>query len=104
MLDEDIHVPHLLRVEVTQVIRRLVHAGDVSAERGGFALEDLVDLDAVRHAHEPLLPLVWDLRANLTAYDATYVALSLVLDAPLVTSDAKLARAPGLGAEIILVS
>lgn len=104
MLDADIHVPHLLAVEVAQVVRRLAHAGSISPERGAMALEDLCDLDAVRHPHEPLLPLVWDLRANLTAHDAAYVALCLALEAPLVTLDAELAGAPSHGAEIVLVS
>ena len=104
MLDGDIHVPHLLGIEVAQAVRRLTLLGVITALRGAVALEDLADLDAVRHPHEPLLPLVWDLRSNLTAYDATYVALAEVLDAPLVTLDAKLAAAPGNDAQIVLIS
>ncbi len=101
--DQSLHVPHLLAIEVTQVVRRFVMAGDLSAPRGAEALADLADLDAVRHEHEPLLPTIWRLRHNLTAYDATYVALSLALDAPLVTLDRGLADAPQHGAVIDLV-
>jgi predicted nucleic acid-binding protein len=89
-----LHVPHLLAVEVTQVVRRYEAAGEITTSRAVEALGDLTDLDATRHDHEPLLPLVWHFRANLTAYDAIYVALSLALDAPLVTLDGRLAAAP----------
>jgi predicted nucleic acid-binding protein len=100
---ETIHVPHLLAVEVAQVLRRLVTAGDVSAPRAAAALEDLADLDADRYAHEPFLARMHALRANLTAYDAAYVALAEVLDAPLVSFDRRLAAAPGHRATIVLL-
>lgn len=89
-----IHVPHLLGVEVAQVVRRFERRGEISDERAREVLVDLADLDAMRYDHEPLLPLVWELRSNLTAYDASYVALARVLDAPLVTLDTGLAAAP----------
>lgn len=98
-----VHVPHLLAVEVTQVLRRGVYRGELGNDRARQALDDLVDLDAHRHDHEPLLPIVWHLRTNLTAYDAVYVALATVLDAPLVTADAALARSPGNDAVIDLI-
>ena len=60
-----------------------------------MALEHLRQLDVLRYAHEPLLPRIWDLRQNLTVYDAAYVSLSEALDAPLLTCDARLAGAPG---------
>ncbi len=97
------HVPHLLAVEVSEVVRRFAAAGELSATRAAEALADLADLDAHRHPHEPLLPIMWELRANLTAYDATYVALASVLDAPLVTLDRRLADAPGPGVVVDLV-
>lgn len=100
---ETVHAPHLLAVEVAQVMRRYVAAGDVSVERGAHALDDLADLDVVHHPHEPLLPTMWRLRQNLTAYDAAYVALALALEAPLVTLDARIAAAPGHGATIDLI-
>ena len=100
---ETLHAPHLLGVEVAQVVRRYVAAGDISVERGAQALTDLADLDVFRHPHEPLLPTMWRLRSNLTAYDAAYVALALALDAPLVTLDARIAAAPMVGATVDLI-
>ena len=95
-----VHAPHLITVEVTQVVRRFEQRGELSAERGRAALDDLADLDLTRHDHEPLIPLMWELRANLTAYDACYVALARALDAPLLTLDTRLAQAPH-GADVM---
>lgn len=92
--DRSLHAPHLLSVEVTQVVRRYESHGEISADRAVAAIADLADLDIARYDHEPLLPSMWQLRGNLTAYDATYVALALALDAPLLTMDARLAGAP----------
>ena len=75
-------------------------AGRIGTERGGELLADLGDLALQRHAHDWLLPRVWELRHNFTAYDAVYVALAEALDAPLVTRDARLAAAPGHSARI----
>lgn len=100
---ETLHAPHLLSVEVAQVLRRYVALGDVTAERGVEALTDLADLDVVHYPHEPLLPMIWRLRSNLTAYDAAYVALAMVLDAPLVTLDRRIAAAPGHGAIVDVI-
>ncbi len=97
---ETLHAPHLLDVEVAHVLRRYALAGEVSAERGREALEDLEDLSLCRYPHRVLLPRVWELRANLTAYDAVYVALAEVLDAPLVTRDRRLAGAAGHRARV----
>jgi predicted nucleic acid-binding protein len=90
-----LHAPHLLDVEVAQVLRRYVLGGQVTEERGRMALEVLADLDLERHGHDALLPRIWALRRNLTAYDAAYVALAEALDAPLLTRDGRLANAPG---------
>jgi predicted nucleic acid-binding protein len=89
---ESLHAPHLL-LEVAQVLRRNVAAAIASA-RGKEALQDLRDPSLVRYPHEMLLERIWELRDNLTAYDAAYVALAEALDAPLLTCDRKLA-APG---------
>lgn len=89
---ESLHIPHLADVEVAQALRRLVRQGEIAAGAAREAIENLRALDLERHAHEPLLDRVWALRANLTAYDAVYMALAEALDAPLLTGDAVLAR------------
>lgn len=94
--DPDLHVPHLLDVEVTAALRRRVRLGQTDVEVATDILSDLADLAALRWDHEPLLRRVWELRENVTPYDAVYVVLAEMLDAPLVTSDARLSRAPGL--------
>lgn len=99
-----LQAPHLLDVEVAQVLRRYVRGGIITAERGEGALEDLSDLSINRYPHIFLMPRVWELHANLTAYDAVYVALAELLDARLVTCDAKIASAPGHHAAVEVVS
>ena len=90
---DSLHVPALLDVEVAQVIRRYAASGEITAQTGERALKALAELDAVRYTHELLLPLIWRLRDNLTAYDAAFAALAATLNAPLVTLDTRLARA-----------
>lgn len=98
-----LHAPHLLDVEVAQVIRRYAVAGEIDADRGRVALTDLADFPLRRYPHDFLLPRVWELRNNLTAYDAVYVALAEVLDARLLTRDRRLAAASGHHAKVALV-
>jgi predicted nucleic acid-binding protein len=98
-----LHAPHLLAVEVTQVLRRQTSLGNLTAARAGDAVADLAALDLVRYEHEPFLPRIWALRDNLTAYDAVYVALAETLDAPLVTLDRRVADAPGHRARVELI-
>ena len=100
---EGLHVPHLADIEVVQALRRYVRERDIDAVAAAVALDDLRALDLQRHAHEPLLERVWELRENLTAYDAVYVALTEVLDGVLLTCDGPLSRAPGLAGRIVLV-
>jgi predicted nucleic acid-binding protein len=100
---EMLHAPHLLDVEAAQVIRRYAANGDIDDERGRLALDDLADFPLWRYPHDVLLPRIWSLRNNLTAYDAAYVALAEALDAPLLTRDRRLAAIPGHDATIILV-
>ena len=100
---QTLHAPHLLDVEVAQVIRRYAAQGDIDGARGRLALTDLADLALRRYPHDFLLPRMWDLRHNLTAYDAVYVALAEALDAPLLTRDRRLAAAAGHHARIELV-
>lgn len=99
---ETLHVPHLLDLEVAQVLRRYLAGGALEAERGAEALTDLADLPLERYPHAPFLGRIWQLRANLTAYDAAYVALAEALDATLLTRDAGLASAPGHAARVEL--
>ena len=77
------------------MLRRYERAGELSTGRAHAAVTDLGDLPLQRYQHAPLLPRMWELRLNLTGYDAAYVALAEVLRAPLVTADARLASAPG---------
>jgi predicted nucleic acid-binding protein len=100
---EALHVPHLLDIEVAQVLRRFVRDKTISAKRAEEALDDLGDMPLRRYPHDFLIPRVWELRASLTAYDAVYVALAEVLDAPLLTCDAKIASAPGHSAKVEVV-
>jgi len=101
--DVSLEAPHLLDLEVAQVIRRFWLAGRITAERAEQALADLGDLRIHRHSHEFLLSRVWELRQNLTAYDAAYVALAEALGAPLITRDARMASAPGHTAVVEVV-
>jgi predicted nucleic acid-binding protein len=100
---ETLHAPHLLDVEVAQVLRRYTLAGKFGSERGGEALEDLADFPIARYPHQPFLFRIWELRHNVTAYDAAYLALAEALGAPIVTRDAKMASAAGHGAQIELM-
>lgn len=97
------HAPHLIDVEVASALRRGVARRLVDEARAAEALEDLEDLAVVRYAHGPLLVRVWELRAGLSPYDATYVALAEQLGAPLVTRDARLGRAGGHAARVEVV-
>jgi predicted nucleic acid-binding protein len=90
-----LHAPHLLDVEIAQVLRRYVRERIMTAARGEQALQDLHDLPLHRYPHDFLMQRVWELRANLTAYDAVYVALAEALDAPLITCDRKISLASG---------
>ncbi len=99
----NLHAPDLLDIEVAQVLRRYVAAGVITASRGQEALRDLLDLPLTRYPHDLFLWRIWELRDNLTAYDAVYVALAEALDAPLITCDSKMASAPGHHARIEVV-
>ena len=95
------HAPHVVDFEVASALRRLALAGELSARRGLGALEDLRELPVHRYPAAQLLGAIWQLRENLTAYDAAYVALAELLRMPLVTTDARLARSQGHSAEIL---
>jgi predicted nucleic acid-binding protein len=99
---EEVHIPHLFDVEVLQALRRHSLRGDLSGEQSRLILGLLYDMKAVRYPHAPLAARMWELRENLTAYDAAYVALAEVLEAPLLTTDRRLAQAPGIRAAVEL--
>lgn len=101
--DQRLAAPHLLDLEVVSSWRRLAAAGAVDDRRARLALEDLRTLRLERVAHRPLLPRCWELRGNLTVYDAAYVALAELLDATLLTADARLAGAPGIRCDVDLI-
>jgi predicted nucleic acid-binding protein len=99
---ESLHAPHLLDLEVAQVVRRLVREGAVSAPRADQAIQDLLDLRVTRYPHFVFLPHIWRRRDNFSAYDAAYVALTEKLGATLITRDARLASASARVANIEL--
>lgn len=99
-----LHAPALLDLEVAQVLRRYLAAGDVSAHWARAALGIMAGLPVTRYFHEPLLPRIWDLRDNVTAYDAAYVALAEALRAPLLTCDARLARVKGFRTQVEVIA
>jgi predicted nucleic acid-binding protein len=102
-LDEPIHVPHLIDLEVVHYFRKAIRIGTVGAGRAQQILNDFSDIPAERYDHFRFLHRIWQLRDSVSAYDAAYVALAEALDARLLTCDAKLAAAHGHRAEIELV-
>jgi len=100
--NESLHAPHLLDLEVTQVLRRLALQGVVPVHRVDEAVRDLLDLRVTRYPHSVLLPRIWQLRHNFSAYDAAYIVLAEKLGAALVTRDARLASAWGHAAPVEL--
>lgn len=100
---QTMHAPHLLDLEVAQVLLRYCLAGDLEPARGREALEDLADLPVVRYPHDVMLERIWELRQSITAYDAAYLALAEALDAPLLTRDSRLASARGHNAVVEVV-
>lgn len=92
---ESLQAPHLIDLEVAQVLRRLVRIGGFTSDRAARALDYFMNLPISRHRHSYLLPRIWQLRNSLTAFDAAYVSLAEALHVPLLTLDARLARAGG---------
>ena len=104
--DFDLHAPHMLDVEVLSALRRVVAVGATSSARAREALDDFLDLPIARYPHDALAPRIWQLRENFSAYDAAYVALAEVIaddGAPLLTADARLARATDAHTDVRVV-
>lgn len=100
--DGDLHAPHLLDVELLHALRGLVRGGELSADRAADARADFEQLTITRYGHEALAARIWELRENLTAYDAAFVVLAEALEVPLLTCDRRLTTAPGHGADLEL--
>jgi predicted nucleic acid-binding protein len=99
---ESLCAPHLLDLEILQVLRR--YSGkEMSEDRAQLAILDFHDLPIARYAHDIFVWRIWQLRKSLTAYDAAYVALAEALEAPLLTCDARLASSHGHSAQIQLI-
>lgn len=103
LLDQQLHVPHLVDAEVASGLRRKVAAQQVQTDAAWTALHTWQRLGVTRYAMFSLLSRVWELRENVSAYDACYVALAEFLDCALLTADARLARAPGIRCPITVV-
>lgn len=97
---ETLHTVHLLDLEFLQVLRRLVRERTLTAKRAEEAMEDLSAVRVTRYAPSLLLRRIWQLRQNMSAYDASYVALAEELKAPLITRDRRIATAPGHSASV----
>ena len=100
--DDALHAPHMLDVEVAHALRRCALHGDIDERHGLDSCRDLAAMSIERHGHQPLLERMWQLRHNLTAYDAAYLALAESLDAPLLTRDSALASVAGHHARVVL--
>lgn len=95
LLASDLAAPHLLPVEVANVLRRAVHAGQITDDIASLAHADLLDLRVQLVSYDMVADRTWELRHNLTAYDAWYVAVAELLDAPLATLDQRLVSSAG---------
>jgi len=99
--EPDAHAPFLIDIEVTTALRKLAHVGTLSARAAREALEDFALLDLARYPHLPFLGRMWELRATISAADASFLALAEALDATVVTTDQRLARSHGHRAHIV---
>jgi predicted nucleic acid-binding protein len=98
---KDLYAPSLLPFECANVIRRQELSGTVSTDQAVQAHADLCDFDVELWPHDVLANRIWRLRANLSCYDAAYVALAELLDASLVTLDRRISGAPGLQCRVL---
>ena len=103
LADEQLHAPHLIDSEVANALRGACAAARMNADAGWAALDAWRRLGMTRYPAHSLLDRIWELRDNLSAYDATYVALAELLECSLLTADTRLGRAPGIGCPITVV-
>lgn len=96
LADEYLHAPALVDLEVADALRKRVRLGRITADEGWRLLDTYRWMAITRHTALAMFDRIWELRDNVTAYDAAYVALAEAIDCPLVTGDARLSRAPGL--------
>lgn len=101
---EQLFAPENIDLEVLSVLRRAVGRGSLNQRRAALALDDLMDMPIQRAPHRRLLARCWELRENLTAYDAAYAALAEVMETVLITADERLSKAPGLRCRVEVVS
>jgi predicted nucleic acid-binding protein len=101
---ERLAAPAVMEIEVVSTWRGFSRAGRLPAERAEAALADLAGMRLERAPHGPLMPRIWELRDNLSTYDAAYVALAETMDTVLLTGDARLGRAPGIQCEVELLT
>lgn len=101
---KDLAAPDLVDVETMSALRKRWLAGSLTKERFAAAVGDLEDLDLDRYPALPLMRRAYELRANLTAHDATYVALAEALECGLLAGDGRFAGAPGLGCPVTVLS
>jgi predicted nucleic acid-binding protein len=99
-----IAAPHLIDLEIAQVLRRFLAAGELTAARAREAIDDHLAWGITRYPHDGLLERIWQLRANCTAYDAAYIALAEAIDGVLITCDSRLADVPGIRAVVEVVT
>jgi predicted nucleic acid-binding protein len=104
LLGEQLVAPELVDLEILSTLRRAAWGGRLDERRSGQALDDLAALPLQRVSHRALLPRVWELRDNLTAYDAAYVALAEAIDALLLTADGAMEKASGVRCEVEVLS
>jgi predicted nucleic acid-binding protein len=95
LADDELGAPHVIDLEVLHVLRRHVRLGTITADQAADTRRDFAAMPILRYAHSGMADRIWDLRDNLTAYDAAYVALAGTVDCPLITSDARMAKSSG---------
>jgi predicted nucleic acid-binding protein len=101
--NQSLHAPALIDLEVCQVLRRFAAEKVITPAQGKAAIRLMSEMPIERHPHEALLSRIWELRGNLTAYDAAYIALAEALNAPLLTRDRKLASSQRHQADVLVI-